>query len=295
MGRGKGVVVVAAGLVLAVAGCGGGGTDETAGEKSAAPTAVRSPSRELVKWTGEMCASASALKRLRASSAADLKEIRDTDDELFADSLALGYLSRTLTVVKTEESDLEDLGSSGIPAADRSLDALRKKVSGAAAGIRESFTGVGVEDAVGGAADVDKLVQSLAPPQPGLPALAKKDPRLAAAYQRAEQCAPGWRPPNADTPSPSAESTGPLPEATDGKNYRACSDGACEVLVTSTADITANGVNLHVTVGSSVTFQTPGTVMNLVGQGGVAQFGGDLKVTVVARNEDGAVLEFAIP
>ncbi|NYE44804.1 hypothetical protein HEB29_005815 [Streptomyces fulvorobeus] len=31
-------------------------------------------------------------------------------------------------------------------------------------------------------------------------------------------------------------------------NTDACSDGACEVLVTSTADTTANGVSVHVTV-----------------------------------------------
>jgi hypothetical protein len=32
-------------------------------------------------------------------------------------------------------------------------------------------------------------------------------------------------------------------------------------------------VDLHITVGNSVTFRTPGSVMNLGGQGGVAQFG----------------------
>ncbi|MET9872537.1 hypothetical protein ABZZ16_41755 [Streptomyces sp. NPDC006386] len=65
--------------------------------------------------------------------------------------------------------------------------------------------------------------------------------------------------------------------------------------MTSTADVTANGLNVHITVGNSVTFQTPDTIMNLGGQGGVAQFGDTLKVTVVAQNEQGAVLRFARP
>ncbi|EFL33582.1 predicted protein [Streptomyces viridochromogenes DSM 40736] len=84
-------------------------------------------------------------------------------------------------------------------------------------------------------------------------------------------------------------------EAADGDDFAACSDGACEVLVTSTADITANGVTVHVSVDDSVTFRTPGTITNLGGRGGVAQFGFDLKVKVVAHHGKTAVLEFAVP
>ncbi|MET9759376.1 hypothetical protein ABZ016_10005 [Streptomyces sp. NPDC006372] len=97
------------------------------------------------------------------------------------------------------------------------------------------------------------------------------------------------------TPGRSADPAGPLPEAADGRDYGACSDGACQVLVTSTADITANGTDVHVTVDGSVTFRTPGTLTNLGGQGSVAQFGSGLKVKVVAQHGKGAVLEFAVP
>ncbi|MGX1562553.1 hypothetical protein [Streptomyces sp. NPDC055506] len=292
MGRSRGVAVLVAGLVLAVGGCGGEADekDGSTGETSASPTPARPPSRELVKWTGGMCATASEFKRLRAESTADLKQIRDTDNDLFPEAPALAYFASTMIVVQGEESDLDDLGPSGVPAADRMRETLRKKVQGVLTELRARYPDVGVDDAEA----VDKLVQSLAP-RPDLPALTKKDPRLAAAYERAEQCAPGWKPPLGETSSPSPEPTGPLPEAKDGRNYGACSDGACEVLVSSTADVTANGVNVHITVGNSVTFRTPGTIMNLGGQGGVAQFGRDLKVTVVARNDKGAVLKFAVP
>jgi hypothetical protein len=66
--------------------------------------------------------------------------------------------------------------------------------------------------------------------------------------------------------------------------------------VTSTADITANGVDVHVAVSDDyVTFRTAGTLMQLGGAGGEAGFGDELKATVVAHDEDGAVLRFTTP
>ncbi|MGW0861005.1 hypothetical protein [Streptomyces sp. NPDC002611] len=304
MGRSGSVAVVVAGLVLAVGGCGGGGGDDTdgptgsvgsAGRKPASATPVSPPSEELVKWVGGVCESTATLKDLRAESAADLKEIRGEDEgDLLAGATALGYLSGTPSAVDRVRSGLEDLGPSGVPAADRMLDALRKKVNGVAAKLEAVSPAVGLEDAPESAEDVDKQVQTLTPPKPDLPALAEKDPRLAAAYRKADQCAPGWQPGDTDpsTPDPS----GPLPEAADGKNFAACSDGACEVLVTSTADITANETKVHVTVADEhVTFRTDGTVMQLGGTGGEAGFGDALKATIVAHNEDGAVLRFRTP
>lgn len=292
------VAVVAAALVLAVGGC-GGGTGEKADvpEKgSAEPTPARPPSEELVEWVGDMCESTVALENLRTDSAADLKEIR-TPDEFgpAAEHLAVGYVSRTPTTVEDVERDLADLGPSGVPAADRLLGAWLKKLKGVGSELDEVSPGAALDDAEGSAAHVDGLVQSLTPPEPDLPALTKKDPQLAAAYQRAEQCAPGWEPAER-TASPAPDPTGPLPKAADGRNTGACSDGECEVLVTSTADITANGVSVHVSVGDDyVTFRTAGTLMQLGGAGGEAGFGDELKATVMAHNEDGAVLRFTTP
>ncbi|WP_409467815.1 hypothetical protein [Streptomyces sp. HC307] len=279
---------MAAGLVLAVGGC-GGGTDEKAdasGRASAEPTPTRPPSKELVKWVGDMCVQTSALKDLRAESAADLKQIRNPD-EVGSDAqfFAVSYLSRTPLAVDDVESALTELDPSGVSAADRLRNALLKKVKGVADHLDEVSPIDAVDDAEG--------VQSLTPPQPDLLALTKKDPQLAAAYQRAEQCAPGWNP---DEEAASPTPTGPLPKAADGRNTDACSDGKCEILVTSAVDITANGVSVHVTAGDgSVTFQTPSAIMNLGGQGSEARFGDDLKATVVALNEDGAVVKFTIP
>jgi hypothetical protein len=299
------VAVVAAGLVLTLGGCGGGGesrADEEAGtsDKGAAePTPTRSPSKELVEWVGDMCESTTALKNLRTDSAADLKEIRDSDEgDLFAEARAVSYLSGTPSAVEDVESDLEALDQSGVPAADRLLDAWLKKVNGVVTELDEVSPRAAFGDAERSVAGIDKLVQSLTPPKPDLLALTKKDPQLAAAYQRAEQCAPGWKPDEeaeeADSPAP--DPSGPLPKAADGRNTGACSDGECEVLVTSTADITANGVSVHVSVrDDSVTFQTAGTLMQLGGAGGEAGFGDELKATVVAHNKDGAVLKFTTP
>jgi hypothetical protein len=295
------VAVAAAGLVLALGGC--GGTDEKADASDKGPdkrsaTPARPPSRELVKWVGGMCESTAALKNLRTDSAADSKEIRDSEDaDLFAEARVVSHLTRTRTAVDGVERDLKDLGLSGVPAADRLRGAWLKKLERVVPRLDEMSPSAAFEDAEGLAGDIDKLVRSLTPPEPDLPALTKKNPRLAAAHQRAEQCAPGWKPSEETaSPSPDPTPTGPLPKAADGKNTAACSDGKCEVLITSAADITANGLSVHVTAGDhSVTFRTASTMMNLGGQGGVAKFGDDLKATVVAQNENGAVLRFAIP
>ncbi|MEU6177588.1 hypothetical protein [Streptomyces coeruleorubidus] len=305
MGRSWGVAVVVAGLVLAAGGCGDGGTDGKSAKSSSerkparSPSSSPSPSSELVEWVGDLCESTVALRNLRKESAADLKEIRDSDDEtgMLAHARALSYLSTTPADVETVAGDLEALGASGVPAADRLRDALRKKVRSVANELEAQSPAVGLEYAESTVADADKRVQSLTPPQPDLPALAKKIPRLAAAYEQAESCAPGWKPDGSpgDGDSPASDPTGPLPKAADGKNYAACSDGACEVLVTSTADITAKGTKVHVIVeDDAVTFQSGGALMQLGGAGGEAGFGNGLKATVEAHNKDGAVLKFAL-
>ncbi|MEV4331798.1 hypothetical protein AB0K02_14865 [Streptomyces sp. NPDC049597] len=298
MFKNRSVTVAAAGLVLAVGGC-GGGTQEKAGEPdqgSVAPTPTRAPSKALVAWVGGMCESTTALKALRADSAAELKEIRNPDEAgPSAEHLTFSYLSRTPPAVEEVERDLKDLDPSGVPAADRLLDAWLEKLERVVRELDRVSPSAAFDDAEGTAAHVDKLVQSLTPPKPDLPALTKKDPRLAAAYKRAEQCAPG-RQPAEETVSPVPDPSGPLPKAADGRNTDACSDGECEVLVTSPVRITANGLAVNVAVmKESITFKTPSTVVQLGGQSGTAQFGDVLKVTVVARNEGGAVLRFTIP
>ncbi|MEU2572431.1 hypothetical protein ACIP3B_05125 [Streptomyces anulatus] len=307
--RGR-VAMVAAGLVLAVGGCGGGADGEAgASDKgTAGPAPVRPPSKELVRWVGGLCASTTTIEDLRKDSAADLREIRNPQEPgPSAELLAMSYLSGTPNAVESVDRDLRELSRSGIPAADRLLAAWLKKLAAVLPELVEVSPAAAMDDAEGSAAGVDKLVQSLTPPEPDLPELTEKDPRLAAAHERAKQCAAGWQPGQSGEPGkpggagesadpPAPDPTGPLPEAADGKNTDACSDGACEVLVTSTAHITANGVSVHVTVADeSVTFRTAGTVMQLGGVGGEAGFGDALKAIVVAHNQDGAVLKFSTP
>ncbi|MBQ1122895.1 hypothetical protein [Streptomyces sp. B15] len=295
------VAVVAAGLVLTVGGCGGradgttdASSDKGSDKKSGKPAPTRPPSKKLVKWAGGMCESTAALKTVRKQSAADLKEIRKPDEiGPTAQHLAVSYLSRTPLPVEEVERDLEHLTPSGVPAADRLRDAWLKKLKRVVRELDKVSPSAAFDDAEGSAAGVDKLIQSLTSPEPGLPALMKKDPRLAAAHKRAEQCAPGWKP---DKKTPAPEPSGPLPKAKDGKNTGACADGECEILVTSAVKITANGLSLHASAeDDSVTFRSAGSVMRLGGSGGVARFGDDLTITVVAQNEDGAVLKFTAP
>ncbi|MFI0773476.1 hypothetical protein [Streptomyces sp. NPDC021212] len=226
-------------------------------------------------WVGGMCESTRTLTKLRTDSTATLKEIRDPDDEIFAEARAAGYLSRTQMVVNDVDRDLRNLDPSGVPAADRLLDAWLKKMKRVVPQLDEMSPSATFTEAERAAADIDKFVQSLTSPEPDLPALTKKNPQLAAAQQRAKQCAPDRKPAEEpDSPSPDPAPTGPLPKAADGKNTAACSDGECEVLITSAADITANGLSVHVTAGDhSVTFRTPSSIMNLGGQSGVAKFG----------------------
>ncbi|WP_274031110.1 hypothetical protein [Streptomyces sp. MMBL 11-1] len=310
--RGR-VAMVAAGLVLAVGGCGGGADGEAgASDKgTAGPAPVRPPSEELVRWVGGLCESTTAIEDLRKDSEADLREIRSPREPgPSGQLLAMSYLSRTPNAVESVDRDLRKLSRSGIPAADRLLAAWLKKLAAVLPELDEVSPAAAMDDAEGSAAGVDKLVRSLTPPEPGLPELTEKDPRLAAAHERAKQCAAGREPGEPGEPgergapggadegadSPAPDPTGPLPEAADGKNTDACSDGACEVLVTSTAHITANGVSVHVIVADeSVTFRTAGTVMQLGGVGGEAGFGDELKAVVVAHNQDGAVLKFSTP
>lgn len=292
------VAVVAAGLVLALAGCGGGGgtDDEPDGSGKGSPerTSTRPPSKELVNWVGATCELATALKDFRTQSEADLKEIRNPDEEgSSAKVSAMSYLVGTPLSVDGAVKRLKGLGPSGVPAADRTVDAWLEKAKGVGERLDKVSPDAARGDAEGSVADADKLVQSLAPTERDLLALTKKDPQVAGAYKRAEQCAPG-RPPVEEAGL--AATTGPLPKAADGRNTDACSDGECEVLVTSAVDITANGVGVHATTGdSSVSLYTPSSVMTLGGRSSTAQFGDDLAAIVVGLDKKGAVLKFTIP
>jgi hypothetical protein len=59
-----------------------------------------------------VCESTIALRDLRAESAEDVEEIRDSDraGDMFAQALAISYLSRTPSAVDSVQSELEDRG-----------------------------------------------------------------------------------------------------------------------------------------------------------------------------------------
>ncbi|MCT2588800.1 hypothetical protein LHJ74_02405 [Streptomyces sp. N2-109] len=290
----RSVTVVAAGLVLAVSGCGGGdgdgadGKSGTSDKKSAKP-----PPKELVEWVGDMCESTTALKTVRADSTAALKKVRkpgETDPS--PEFLAYDHVFAAPPSVKDVERDLKKLGRSGVSAADQLHGAWLRKLKDVRPELDKLSPSAAFDDPEGSAADADKLVQSLAPPKPDLTALTKKDRQLAAAHKRAKQCAPGWKPPG-KAASHAPDPTGPLPKAADGGNSGACADSKCEILVTSSVNITAKGLNLLVTVDDEgVSLQTgDGGFMQLGGRGSI-EFAEGVGVFVIAQNEDGAVLHF---
>ncbi|MEU0086968.1 hypothetical protein [Streptomyces sp. NPDC006274] len=94
-------------------------------------------------------------------------------------------------------------GPSGVPTADRLRDAWLTKVQGVVAELDQVSPSAAFGNAEGSTPGVDRLVQSLTPPQPDLPALTKKHPLLPAAYRHAARCAPGWKPAG-ETPAPGA-------------------------------------------------------------------------------------------
>lgn len=293
------VAVVAAGLVLALGGCGNGsGTDEKAdgsGKGSGEPTPTRPPSKELVKWVGGMCESTKAIKSFRTQSTADLKEIRNPEkDSVSVKLLSMNYLIGAPLAVAGAEDRLKSLGLSGVPAADRMLNAWLEKVKSVAAELDDVSPDAASDDAEGSASDVARLVQSLAPPEPDLVALTKKDARLAGAYERATQCAPGAAPD--EDAMALVTPTGPLPKAADGRNTGACSDGECEILVTSGVNITANGMSVYVTPeDGSIVLRTPSSQMSFGGRGSMGVFSDELAAIVVGLDKDGAVLKFTSP
>lgn len=301
MSKRSGTVVVAVGLVLAVGGCGGGADHKAAdppGGKGAESAAARPPSDELVGWVGKMCESTDALKDVRTDSAAQLKKIQNPDGSgPPAEHLASGYLHDTTGAVEDVQRDLEYLDPAGVPAGDRLLTAWQKKLKAVGPKLRKLSWDADFEDYENNAPAMDKLVQSLTSPQPGLTAATKKDPRLAAAFEHAKPCDPDWKPP-LERVTPVPDSSGPLPKAADGDNTGACTDGECEILVTSSVDVTAKGLKVRVTVDKDdITFRTASSSTQLGGGGGggKAEFGEngkELTVVVIAHNAEGAVLYF---
>lgn len=288
---------MAAATLLAVGGCGDTAEGGASGaDKGEAGAAVAKPPKKLVEWAGGMCEASVALAAARKESRTGLKEVRAADS-IGAEGRAVSYVSRAEWPLEKAQSAMEAVSPSGVAAADRLQKAWVKKLKGITEDLDE-FSPLDAADApVKWAKKTDGLVQSSTAPEPGLAGLRKKDARIAAAHKRAEQCAPGWKPEEeGQKGAPSPDPTGPLPEAKDGENTDACEDGKCEIRVSSQVSVTANGLRLQITHSEGgVTFVSSGSVMQLGGGSGVAGFGDDLKVTVVAHNEDGAVLKFEIP
>jgi len=290
--------LLAAGFTLAVGGC-SSGKEGGADGRPAADAARPVPTRAMVIWADTMCEATDLLTSTKASSAEDIKEIKDPPEDAFFEPSfeADNYLHSTPSSLSQLSQQLADVRPSKIAAADRFSDRLSRNVGKVAPRITkmtESTLEWSDKKKVDRAERVAELIASVKMPEPGLPAVAKKDPKLAAAYHLAPGCVPPAK------PSPSPKATGPLPEADDGKDLDACKDGKCEVLVTKPADIDVGDLTLHVIVkDGTVTLQHSSPSggkgqITLTSEGGRGTFGdaggGGTTVKAVGVRKSRAVL-----
>ncbi|MEU6711042.1 hypothetical protein ABZ897_06135 [Nonomuraea sp. NPDC046802] len=290
------VVLLAAGVALAVGGCSsdtadGDGSAETAesASKSAAPKSA-APSQALVKWADQMCEATKLFATMKSNSADEVKDIMDPpkDALIGPEFMAMGYLPATSSSLDEVAEKFEDVQPSGIATADRLHDSLAKEVERVHPEVTE-LSGSGeytspAEDSADRAKRVGKLIASLKMPKPGLAAVAAEEPELSAAYRIAPECAPPK----------------PLPTAADGTDVGACKDGTCEILVTKQAHLVVGQWKLRVSLTetkATVRNNDPGGAAgeSTLAAGGTATFGegnDELIVQAVAVNKDGAVLKF---
>lgn len=302
----RGAGLLAVGLVLVVSGC---GTDD---EPASGKSSSTAPTRALVVWADQMCETTALLKKTKANSASQLERIENPpDDDFFdLDSDAENYLNDTSTSVDGLATSLNKVRPAGIAAADRFRKDLADnlaKISPQVVKLSDFMTIVDLSAKAkkANARRVGLLVESLKAPQPDLPTLVKKDPKLALAYHLAPRCAPPPkpappRPPASPKPSPKAPPK-VLPKAKDGTNLSACTDGTCEVLISKPVDVLANGMKLHISVKDlrvtvSTDYPSGGSGESSFSAGGGTGFGTpdgrEVNIKGVAVNKDGAVLKF---
>lgn len=115
--------------------------------------------------------------------------------------------------------------------------------------------------------------------------------------------APASAPPVPPTSAPKEPGTPPATDARDGRNYAACADGGCQVLVDAPAAIRVGHRVLHASVSGSTVLLTESangsrTAMSLTGPGGHGRIltnGTTIDVTVRRAARGTAVLDISTP
>jgi hypothetical protein len=292
----------------------------------AAPTDGKpeSPSRALVLWADTMCATTASLEGTRQDSAEKIEKLlrpdRPTTDPAYRQEpgfAAQSYLNWASSSLDSVARGYAGLRPSGIPAADRLRTALAASVNGIRPEVTKlsdffALTRLDAGDKVERARRVGVLVASLKRPRPDLPAVADKNPDLAAAYHLAPHCVPA-KPPTrpvlpsgSPKPSDEAATTAPLaklPPAADGTDFAACKDGKCQVRLTpKPADIEVGDLKLtasvrNATVRLYTAYPSGGSGSMTLGEGGKGSYGragGNMvTVTVKALRADEANVDIA--
>jgi hypothetical protein len=196
------------------------------------------PDQRLVTWAGRMCDGISQLDSERSKASQTLQFMKDPR---LGSMVAQSYPVQQPESLQMVADIFTELKPSGNAAADRLTAQYRTALGKAIAKIeplagdpstalqRDNATAIRVSR------QIATLIKDVKPAGPDLPALAKSDAAVNLAYREAPSCK-------------ATADQQPFPKARDGKNYQACADGTCEVLISKAATFVVKGKRITVTV-----------------------------------------------
>jgi hypothetical protein len=234
------------------------------------------PTRELVTWADEMCATVTSINGLGTETA----DIAD-DDPWFASFELESYLSTTRSAIGGGATRIAELPPTGVTEADTFRDTLLTALREQEGKLPEDrpLGEPGPLAALRDRVDVAKAaVTAVKPKAEGLLAAVGHGPALAASYDLAPSCVPR---------DIAAEPKQPL-TARDGADLAACRTGTCQVLITGKADITVGELTVTVSIrGGGMVLTTPSSRMSLGanGTGKIGTEGGPTAVFTLAGVE----------
>ncbi|MFD0205766.1 MULTISPECIES: hypothetical protein [Saccharothrix] len=219
------------------------------------------PTRDLVNWADEMCATVTSINELSTETADIVGE-----DPRFASFELESYLSTTSSAITGGAARIAQLEPTGVTEADTFHDTLLTTLREQAGTLPESrsFGDLAPLSVLRERADLAKTaVTAVKPKAEGLLAAVGHGPALAASHDLAPSCVPR---------EVAAKPKQPL-TARDGTDLAACRTGTCQVLITGKADITVGDLTVKVSIrGGRLVLTTPSTRMS-IGASGSGKFG----------------------
>ncbi|EHR61086.1 hypothetical protein [Saccharomonospora cyanea] len=244
--------------------------------------------RDLVLWADTMCRTHTSVTTMPGPGDELFEHPRFAP---FEQSDLASYLSSVPGRVEVLVEPVAGLRDTGVPVADayrsRLLSALREaRESLPHAASPLDYYDLSVEELRARTREVADTVAAIAPRDPDLPGVARRDPALSAAYDLAPHC----EPPEA----PASASTTTLPAAENGTDVDACEDGTCQIEVSAPVDVTVNGTRFTVAVSDRTVWISSGSGLIRLTGSGTGRFGGEgstVVFSVAASTDTTAVLD----